>query len=208
MARGRPREFDVDEALDKAILLFWRQGYEGTSLAELIDAMGITKPSLYAAFGNKEELFRKAVDRYAERRIAYLDTILDQPSSRRAIEGFLMLFTGAEAPDGTPSGCLMVQGALVCSPDGDSVKDDLQSRRMSNLKRLCERLERWKADGDLPVDTDTDSLSRYVITVANGLVVQANGGAGPEQLRTVVRQFMQSWPGKPDDAGAPDVCAA
>jgi AcrR family transcriptional regulator len=208
MARGRPREFDVDEALDKAILLFWRQGYEGTSLADLIEAMGITKPSLYAAFGNKEELFRKAVDRYAERRIAYMDTILDQPSSRRAIEGFLMLFTGAEAPYGTPSGCLMVQGALVCSPDGDSVKDDLQSRRMSNLKRLCERLERWKADGDLPVDTDTDSLGRYVITVANGLVVQANGGAGPEQLRTVVRQFMQSWPGKPDDAGAPAICAA
>jgi AcrR family transcriptional regulator len=209
MARGRPREFDVDEALDKAILLFWRRGYEGTSLADLIDAMGITKPSLYAAFGNKEELFRKAVDRYAERRIATLDAILDQPSSRRAIEGFLMMFTGAEAPDGTPCGCLMVQGALVCSPDGESVKDDLLSRRMSNLKRLCERLERWRADGDLPADTDTESLGRYVITVANGLVVQANGGAKPEQLQKVVRQFMRTWPGKRDESpAAAEICAA
>ncbi|NDV87946.1 TetR family transcriptional regulator [Aurantimonas aggregata] len=209
MARGRPREFDVDEALDKAVLLFWRQGYEGTSLADLIEAMGITKPSLYAAFGNKEELFRKAVDRYADKRVAYLDTILNQPSSRRAIEGFLMLFTGAESPDGTPTGCLMVQGALVCSPEGDSVKDDLQARRFSNLQRLCERLERWKAEGDLPGDTDTDSLGSYVITVANGLVVQANGGARPEQLQKVVRQFMESWPGKLDETvAAPDICAA
>jgi AcrR family transcriptional regulator len=208
MAKGRPREFDVDEALDKAILLFWQQGYEGTSLADLVDAMGITKPSLYAAFGNKEELFRKAVDRYAGRRLAYLDKILSQSSSRRAIEGFLMMFTGAEAPDGTPRGCLMVQGALVCSPDGDSVKDDLLSRRKSNLKRLCERLERWKAEGDLPPDTDTDSLGRYVITVANGLVVQANGGARPEQLQRVVRQFMGSWPGRQDAAtGEREICA-
>ncbi|HEX2019585.1 MAG TPA: TetR/AcrR family transcriptional regulator [Aurantimonas sp.] len=208
MAKGRPREFDVDEALDKAILLFWQQGYEGTSLADLVDAMGITKPSLYAAFGNKEELFRKAVDRYAGRRLVYLDEILSQSSSRRAIEGFLMMFTGAEAPDGTPRGCLMVQGALVCSPDGDSVKDDLLSRRKSNLKRLCERLERWKAEGDLPPDTDTDSLGRYVITVANGLVVQANGGARPEQLQRVVRQFMGSWPGRQDAATAEaEICA-
>lgn len=209
MARGRPREFDVDDALDKAILLFWRQGYEGTSLADLINAMGITKPSLYAAFGNKEELFKKAVDRYADKRLAILDKIFGQPSSRHAIEGFLAMFTGAEAADGTPCGCLMVQGALVCSPDGDSVKDDLLSRRMSNLKLLCERLERWKADGDLPADTDTESLGRYVITVANGLAVQATGGAKPEQLQEVVRQFMQSWPGKQHGAtAAANVCAA
>ncbi|MCQ0986476.1 TetR/AcrR family transcriptional regulator [Jiella marina] len=209
MAKGRPREFDVDEALDKAVLLFWRQGYEGTSLADLVSAMGITKPSLYAAFGNKEELFKKAVDRYAERRGAFLDELLSQPSSRRAIECFLMMFTGAEAPEGTPCGCLMVQGALVCSPEGDAIKDDLMSRRMSNLKRLCERLERWKAEGDLPADTDTESLGRYVNTVANGLVVQANGGARPEELQEVVRQFMKSWPGRQAEESAPaDICAA
>ena len=207
MAKGRPREFDADEALDKAVLLFWRQGYEGTSLADLIAAMGFTKPSLYAAFGNKEELFKKAVDRYADKRGAFLDEILSQPSSRRAIERFLMMFTGAEAPDGTPCGCLMVQGALVCSPEGDAIKDDLMSRRMSNLKRLCERLERWKAEGDLPADTDTESLGRYVNTIGNGLVVQANGGARPEELQEVVRQFMQSWPGRDHGADA-GTCAA
>ena len=202
MAKGRPREFDADEALDKAVLLFWRQGYEGTSMNDLIDAMGITKPSLYAAFGNKEELFRKAVDRYEEKRIAFLDEVFDQPSSRRAITCFLMIFTGAEAPAGTPCGCLMVQGALVCSPDGDAVKDDLLSRRTSKLKQLCERLEQWKATGDLPPETDTDSLGRYVITVANGLVVQANGGARPQELKAVVEQFMQSWPGARDETAA------
>ena len=196
MAKGRPREFDVDEALDKAIDLFWRQGYEGTSLADLVAAMGITKPSLYAAFGNKEELFKKAVDRYSEQRLALVDAIFDQPSSRQAIENFLMLFTGAEQPEGAPCGCLMVQGALVCSPEGGAVKQDLLSRRMSNLQWLCDRLEGWKTDGDLPPDTDTQSLGRFVATVANGLTVQSTSGAKPEQLKHVVKQFMQSWPGR------------
>lgn len=209
MAKGRPREFDADEALDKAVFLFWRQGYEGTSMSDLVDAMGITKPSLYAAFGNKEELFKKAVDRYEERRIAFLGGIFDQPSSRRAIEAFLMMFTGADAPDGTPCGCLMVQGALVCSPDGEAVKEDLLSRRSSRMKQLFERLEDWKAIGDLPPDTDTESLGRYVATVANGLVVQANGGTRPEELRAVVRQFMQSWPGAgPSEATGDAACVA
>ncbi len=202
MPKGRPREFDVDEALDKAVDLFWRQGYEGTSLADLIAAMGITKPSLYAAFGNKEDLFRKAVDRYVELRVAWLDKVFDQPSSRYGIERFLMMFTGAEQAEGTPCGCLMVQGALVCSPDGNAVRNDLMSRRMTNLKRLCEQLENWKAEGDLPPNTDTESLGRYVITVANGLVVQSNGGAKPEELKAVVQQFMQSWPGARDRAVA------
>ncbi|MEX6505761.1 TetR/AcrR family transcriptional regulator [Jiella sp. M17.18] len=202
MAKGRPREFDIDEALDKAIDLFWRQGYEGTSLADLVAAMGITKPSLYAAFGNKEELFRKAVDRYSEQRLALVDAIFDDPSSRRAIERFLMLFTGAEQPEGAPCGCLMVQGALVCSPEGGAVKQDLLSRRMSNLQWLCDRLEGWKADGDLPPDTDTQSLGRFVATVANGLTVQSTSGAKPEQLKIVVQQFMQSWPGRQEAAGA------
>ncbi|MCB8839457.1 TetR/AcrR family transcriptional regulator [Aurantimonas sp. VKM B-3413] len=196
MAKGRPREFDVDEALDKAIDLFWRQGYEGTSLADLVSAMGITKPSLYAAFGNKEELFKKAVDRYAEQRWALVDAIFDAPSSRQAIERFLMLFTGAEQPEGAPCGCLMVQGALVCSPEGKSVKQDLLSRRMSNLKWLCDRLEHWKAAGDLPRDTDIQGLGRFVATIANGLTIQSTSGAKPDQLKAVVEQFMQSWPGR------------
>ncbi len=198
MVKGRPREFDVDVALDQAIELFWRQGYEGTSLADLTGAMGITKPSLYAAFGSKEELFTKAVDRYLEKRVAFLDGVFDQPSSRRAIEAFLMIFTGCGNPEGAPAGCLMVQGALVCSKDGEAVRDDLLSRRMSNLKKLCERLDAWKAAGDLPPDTDTESLGRFVITVANGLAVQASSGAKPEALKAVVEQFMQSWPGLND----------
>ena len=209
MAKGRPREFDADKALDTAVYLFWRQGYEGTSLADLTSAMGITKPSLYAAFGNKEDLFKKVVDRYVELRVAWLDHVFEQPSSNHAIERFLMMFTGAEQAEGTPCGCLMVQGALVCSPEGDGIRNDLMSRRMTTLKRLCERLESWKTEGDLPPDTDTDSLGRYVITIANGLVVQANGGSKPDELQGVVRQFMQTWPGARNSAeGAGNVMAA
>src|SRR5215211_3297202 len=114
MARGRPREFNADQALDKALKVFWKKGYEGASLPELTRAMGINRPSLYAAFGNKEGLFRKALDRYAEGPAAYVGEALAEPTARGVAERLLRGAAELLAGPRSPRGCLLVQGALAC----------------------------------------------------------------------------------------------
>ena len=195
MGMGRPREFDADKALDRALDVFWRRGYEGTSLSDLTEAMGVTRPSLYAAFGNKEELFRKVLDRYGAMRTDPSCDVLNEPTSRRAVERLLMSFAGTG--DDAPRGCLMVQGALVCSEASDGIREELNARRAAGEARLCARLEEWKAAGDLPADADPQSLARYVMAVANGMSVQATGGASADELKRVVDLTMKGWPSPP-----------
>src|SRR5215213_8653064 len=113
MKRGRPRQFDAERALDAALMLFWRHGYEGTSLAALTDAMGINVPSLYAAFGNKETLFRKALDRYVQRPASYLPNALKEPTARRVVDKLFAGAIGMAMNPRHPDGCLLVQGALA-----------------------------------------------------------------------------------------------
>ena len=195
MGMGRPREFDADKALDRALDVFWRRGYEGTSLSDLTEAMGVTRPSLYAAFGNKEELFRKVLDRYGAMRTDPSCDVLNEPTSRRAVERLLMNFAGTG--DDAPRGCLMVQGALVCSEASDAIRQELTARRAQGEARLRDRLEDWKAAGDLPADADPQSLARYVMAVANGMSVQATGGASADELKRVVDLTMKGWPSPP-----------
>src|SRR4051812_21366670 len=127
--RGRPRGFDVDRALDRALELFWRKGYEGTSLPDLTGAMGINRPSLYAAFGNKEQLFRKALDRYAEGPAAYVREALDEPTARAVAERLLGGTADLLTDPRHPGGCLTVQGALACGEAAESVRRELAARR-------------------------------------------------------------------------------
>ncbi|WP_061938119.1 TetR/AcrR family transcriptional regulator [Aureimonas sp. AU22] len=194
MGAGRPRAFDPDEALDSALELFWRQGYEGTSLSDLTEAMGIAKPSLYAVFGNKEELFRKALDRYAARRQDLSCSALGEPTSRRAVERMLLAFAGVGEDEDAPKGCLMVQGALVCSEASETIRQELCDRRTESEAALCRRICEWKAAGDLPPETDPKDLARYVMAVAQGLSVQAASGASAEDLRRVVGMTLRTWP--------------
>lgn len=194
MAMGRPREFDPDEALDNALEVFWRQGYEGTSLSDLTEAMGIARPSLYAVFGNKEELFRKALDRYSERKSQSACDALNETTSRRAVEKLLLGFAGLDETGDTPKGCLMVQGALVCSEASESIRQELCARRTQGEAELRKRLGAWQAEGDLPPDADPADLARYVMAVANGMAVQAASGATPQDLKRVVEMTMRGWP--------------
>ncbi|WP_102960358.1 TetR/AcrR family transcriptional regulator [Mangrovicella endophytica] len=194
MALGRPREFDPDEALDSAMELFWRQGYEGTSLADLTEAMGIAKPSLYAVFGNKEDLFRKALDRYAAQHADATYGALNEPTSRRAVERLLLGLAGVDAAEDMPKGCLMVQGALVCSAAGERIRQELCLRRAENEAALCRRMAEWRDAGDLPPSADPADLARYVMSVGNGIAVQAASGASKEELRRVVEMTMRTWP--------------
>jgi AcrR family transcriptional regulator len=194
MPVGRPRAFDIDKALDRALQVFWRKGYEGTSLSDLTKAMGINRPSLYAAFGNKEALFRKALDRYAEGPAAYTRKALDEPTARAVVERLLRGLVDLLTDPCTPQGCLAVQGALACGDAADAIRQELISRRVAGEAALRQRFERAIADGDLPADANPADLARYVTTVSQGMAVQAAGGASRQELQRVVEMALRAWP--------------
>lgn len=194
MAKGRPRQFDVEQALDAALLLFWRYGYEGTSLAALSDAIGINMPSLYAAFGNKASLFRKAVTRYLQKPASYLLAALEEPTARRATE---RLFQGAiemVMNPRNPDGCLLVQGGLATGPMAEWVRRELAGLRADAERAVRRRYQRAIAEGDLPKQVHAGQLARFIVTVLWGLSVQRAGGATRVQLNEVVQLTMRAWP--------------
>jgi AcrR family transcriptional regulator len=191
---GRPRGFDADAALERAMLVFWEQGYEGASLSDLTAAMGITKTSMYAAFGNKEELFRKALERYEEGPAAYVARALRQPTARVVATAFLAGSVAATTRPGCPSGCLGVQGSLAAGEAGRTARDTLTAWRDEGRAHLRDRFRRAVDEGDLPADADPELLARYVMTVANGIAVQAAGGAGRDELRQVADVALRNWP--------------
>src|SRR3954463_5028716 len=172
--RGRPREFCVDGALAAALRVFWTKGYEGTSLTDLTEAMGITKPSLYAAFGNKEELFRKAFDRYVDGPGCYFQTGLLKPTAREVVEHILYGSADAVTDPNNP-GCLAVQGALCCGDAAETIRQELVARRTKGEQELRVRFEHALSKGDLPAEADAGDLARYVSAIMQGMAVQAAG---------------------------------
>jgi AcrR family transcriptional regulator len=194
MPIGRPRSFDVEVALDRAVKVFWRKGYEGASLADLTKAMRINRPSLYAAFGNKEALFRKVVARYVEGPAAYVREALDEPTARAVAERLLSGAVDLLTDRKNPRGCLMVQGALACGNSAESVRRELVSRRLSGELAICRRFERALAEGDLPRHSSPADLACYVATIIRGMAVQAASGTSREYLRRVADLALRVWP--------------
>ena len=191
---GRPRAFDADVALERAMHVFWAKGYEGAALSDLTQAMRINRPSLYAAFGNKEQLFRKVLDRYMDGPLAYFGKALAAPRARDVVE---QIFFGAARMAGDPrfpSGCLMVQGALAVGNAARSVQKEAVGRRAASEVALRRRLQRAKREGDLPKNSDPAELARYVMTVLQGMAVQGANGAGRDQLRRVAQIALRAWP--------------
>jgi AcrR family transcriptional regulator len=200
---GRPRTFDEDVALDRAMEVFWEKGYEGSSLAELTAAMGMNRPSLYAVFGDKEGLFRRALERYQSTRMDYCDAALDAPTAREAVERLLRGSADAQTRPDSPHGCLNTCGALACGDDARPVRDELAARRSERERQLRERLERARTEGDLPPDADPAQLASFVATILQGMAVQAAGGATRSQLYRTIDFVMATWPGpttQPGDA--------
>jgi len=196
MPRGRPREFDIDKALDSALLLFWRHGYEGTSISALAEAMGVNMPSLYAAFESKEMLFRKALERYLQGPASYLPNALKEPPALRVVK---KLFAGAidlAMNPRHPDGCLLVQGALSAGPGSMEICKQLAMVRAAAESAVRQRFERAIDEGDLPSGTDAAGLARYVIIVIWGMSVQAAGGANRAQLEQVAKTALRCWPKK------------
>jgi len=191
---GRPRAFDPDKALDRALAVFWRNGYEGASLPALTKAMGINRPSLYAAFGNKEALFRKAVERYERGPASYAYKALKQPTAREVVEALLEGVVALLTKPQNPGGCLMVQGALACGENAKGVRQELASLRAAGVAAIRRRLQRAINEGDLPANADAAALARFVATVTHGLAVQASSGASRKELLRVKDMFLRIWP--------------
>jgi AcrR family transcriptional regulator len=193
-SRGRPREFDSQDALAAALRVFWKRGYEGASMAELTEAMGITKPSLYACFGNKEALFRAALDLYEREKLCYVGTALEADTARGVVErllgGALAMYCGEH----DPQGCLSVISTLTCGVEAESIRADVIARRASSEAALVRRLERARDEGDLPDHADPEALASYLTTVLQGMSVKASAGACRAVLGGIVDTTLSMWP--------------
>jgi AcrR family transcriptional regulator len=191
---GRARAFDADEALDRAMTVFWSKGYEGTSLSDLTEAMGINRPSLYAAYGNKQELFRKALERYGEGPSGYEREALARSTARAVAEGLLRGAADVQTNPDTPAGCLAVLGTTYCAEDSSPVGKIVIAFRRAGQAAIRERFERARAEGDLPAHADPEALTCYLGTVVCGMAVQAASGANREDLERVIELTMRAWP--------------
>lgn len=182
--------------MEIALQLFWRKGYEGTSVSDLTEAIGVNRPSLYAAFGSKEELFRKVLNRYAAQHEPAMSVALAQPTARGVAEALLIPIPAYACERARPgaAGCLLVQGALVCSDESDAIRVELAARREAMVTALRVRFEQAQAEGDFLAEAEPADMARYVVTVMNGMSVQAAGGAGADELRRVAEIALRAWP--------------
>ena len=194
---GRPRGFCADAALRAALAMFRRKGYEGTSLSDLTAAMGINRPSLYAAFGNKEALFRKALDLYQDERRAAFVAALDAPTSRDVAERVLRgALDGCAGPD-APAGCLAVMHSVACGTEAEPVRAEVTSRIAAAEAALVARLERAERDADLPTGTTPGVLARFLMAVSQGMSLQAGHGVPRAELDRLVDTALLLWPPPP-----------
>jgi AcrR family transcriptional regulator len=194
---GRPRAFDKEQALEAGMRVFWRQGYEGASLDTLTEAMGINRPSLYAAFGDKRSLFSQVLDRYSEGPAAYVTEALAQPTAYAVVEHLLNGAANLCTSPANPRGCLFLQSGSTCSPEAESVQREITRRRNQGNKLVIERLTRAKREGDLPPDSNPADLARYVVAILRGLGILAADGASRAELRRIIRTALRTWPTNP-----------
>lgn len=192
---GRPREFDRDEALHRAMELFWAQGYEGTTLTGLLKAMGgITAPSFYAAFGSKEDLFREAVELYKKEHGApIMKAFAEGPTAREAMEGMLRAAAEGVCSHGHPRGCMMVLAGMNCIPANKGLEEYVRSQRCVREKVIRQRLRQGIADGDLPPETNISGLVAFYTSIIDGMAIRARDGASRKDLREVARYAMAAW---------------
>jgi AcrR family transcriptional regulator len=195
-AKGRPREFDYDAALAKALRVFWCNGYEAASMAELTAEMGITKPSLYAAFGNKEQLFHKALDLYEREKLAYMSSALDAPTARAVAERLLLGSLQIQTNSYDPKGCLGVISIAACGAEAEPIKAEVMKRRASSEAALVARFERAVAEGEVPAPLTAAALVRFLFALMQGLAIQGGSGATCAELAELVETSMAVWPTK------------
>ena len=189
---GRPRAFDVDEALDAAVEVFWRRGFAGASLTELAAAMGVNKPSVYGAFGDKAQLFQAALHRYVEQNMGYVTEALEQPTARECARSFLVGNALAVTMPGRPAGCLSVQA--VATPDDSGEYAVLAQNRAAVQRLFTDRFRRAIGDGDLPAGEDPGELATFLITLSSGFAIRAADGTPRDSLLAMADRTMAAFP--------------
>lgn len=192
-ARGRPREFCTERALAAALQVFWSKGYDATSLSDLTAAMGITRPSLYAAFGNKEALFHEALDLYQREKLRYIEQAIEQQTAVQVAERLLWGAFETSAGDGGPRGCMGVIASTSCGEDAQGVRDVVLKRGEVVRARLVQRFDRAREEGDLPTDADSDALTSFLFALVQGISLQAHAGASRAQLQDLVKVGLGSF---------------
>jgi AcrR family transcriptional regulator len=174
--------------------VFWRKGYEGSSLSDLTETMGINPPSLYVAFGNKEGLFRQALERHMAGPASYARAALAAPTARAVVEQLMSGAADLLTDKRNLGGCLLVQGALSSAAGADHVRQELNARRAAGEVALRQRFTRAKSEGDLPANSDPSDLARFIAAVIYGMAVQAAGGASRLDLQLVIEMALRAWP--------------
>ena len=192
-ARGRPRSFDREQALDAAMRVFWAKGFASASMSDLTAAMGIASPSLYAAFGSKEGLFREAVDRYVAVNSPSFWGVMEAPTARASVEGLLRNAAEAFSCPNSPAGCMVLQTAAEMGELSPELARGLCDLRASNAETLARRLQRGIEEGDVAAGTDVRAVADFYATVHKGLSLSAKGGASREELDSVVTSAMAAW---------------
>jgi AcrR family transcriptional regulator len=188
---GRPREFDRDLALAKARDAFWERGYEGVSMSDLVQAMGIASARIYAAFGSKEALFREAIALYEADEGGFAERALTQQTPARvAIEAMLRAAVLAYTRAGAPGGCMVVSAATNYSSENDSINAWLAGHRRARTDSIIERLRQAARDGELRADADVAALGDCYAALLHGISVQARDGIGGERLLAMIAPAM------------------
>ena len=195
--RGRPRSFDAETALQCATEVFWRHGFQGASMADLTAATGLSKPSLYAAFGDKESLYLQCLQRYGAQQVELQTQLLaDEPDARRAIENFMRVAARNQSDPALPGGCMIVTGTADCGGPStpEAVDTALRDASGGTEQRLLQRLQRAEREGQLPAGLNAKSLATLLASVLTGMAVMAKSGQGREKLDAVVDAAMSVWP--------------
>jgi AcrR family transcriptional regulator len=188
---GRPISFDKDAALEAAMLLFWERGYEGTSMADLTQAMGLNPSSIYAAFGDKNALFQLAVRRYMEMRAQYAVKALEEPTLEKVVRTLFHNTVAFLTTPGHPPTCMTLTGAVGCSLDAAPARDLMTEIRRQNQVAIRERLLRARKNGELPKGINVEDYTRYLSTIIAGLSIQAANGSTRTELKRTARMALR-----------------
>jgi AcrR family transcriptional regulator len=192
--KGRPRQFDEDEAIEKAMRVFWKNGYEGTSVSDLTSSMGISRPSLYATFGDKRSLFLRSLDRYRESPASYVNRALAKPTAREVVQSLLHGVIDLVTDPTNPGGCLFVGASLPASEESEAIRHELARRRIDGELDIRKRLQKAAREGDLPTDAEPKALAKLAATLIWGISVQSTNGARRTELLKIAELAMGAFP--------------
>ncbi|WP_413734777.1 TetR/AcrR family transcriptional regulator [Sodalis sp. RH21] len=192
--RGRPRSFDRDAVLDRAMRLFWLRGYDTTSMAELLKVMNVTTPSVYSAFGDKEHLFLEAIERYKSGPAGYQAEAFKEKTARGAVERLLREAVCAMVDTTTPPGCMLALSAINCSAGSEPVQQIVIAARQETERALRRRIERGINEGDVPAGTDAAALASFFTTFLYGMSIKAQEGVTLAEAQAIAASALRAWP--------------